>query len=212
MENAEGIGQAMEQQLAQAMETVRFEGERELRLAVQQAYLDIGKGMLDRALTRANFVTAGAGAIGTLYSGLLALAFKAEAGQTNLMSIAVLVPAILLGIAITLSAIYAARLGGAYFRGAILPQGDAPRLQEERLSLFLEWVTTGVELRAWALDTSVICLGLGVALMPLPYMRLSDRLIIGIAVAVALLVLAVLVQRVYTHSKTRNPPRYTEVA
>lgn len=148
MEDGEDARQAMDRQLVQAMETVRFEGEKELRLAVQQAYLDIGRGMLDRALTRANLVTGAAGAIGTLYSGLLALAFKTECDHANPISIAGLLPAVLLGAAITLSAMYAARLGGAYFKGPILQQGDAPSLQEERLSSFLAWVTTGVRLRA----------------------------------------------------------------
>lgn len=42
--------------------------------------------------------------------------------------------------------------------------------QEERLGDFLRWVDRGAMARAWALRYAVVCLGAGVALLPLPFL------------------------------------------
>lgn len=144
-----------------------------LRFAVQQAYLDVGKGVLDRSLARANFVTAAGGTIGTLYTGLLALVFASQEGHAASLPPSGLVPAVFLGLASALSATYVGFLKSGEVGISVLPKGSAPALQEERLISFLGWVAAGAIQRAWALRIAVICLGLGVALIPLPFLNLA---------------------------------------
>jgi hypothetical protein len=54
----------------------------------------------------------------------------------------------------------------------------------------MEWTFAGVLARSWALRTAVVCFGLGVALLPLPFVTIADGVTIPIAVVAALVVLA----------------------
>jgi hypothetical protein len=160
-----------------------------LRLAVQAAYLEVGKGVLDRAVKRAEFVTTAAGAIGTSYAGLLALVYSVSnnkaAARLPIWGIA---PGVFLGFAIMLSVFYVAFVRGGTTTGNYLPRATNADGQEERLLFFLGWVTKSVLERVWALRTAVVSLGVGVALTPLPFLTITDGYALGAIIIGAIIV------------------------
>lgn len=169
--------QALERwRLVESRRDVRVQVEDTLRAAVHGAYLDVAKTSLERSLKRANFVTAGAGAIATTYTGLLALVFSVSGQQPVPMPATGIGPPLFLGLALVLSVAYAAFLSESRRSGRHLPTNVSPALQERRLVIFVGWVTRTTLERAWALRLSILSLGIGVALMPLPFLDLPVRL------------------------------------
>lgn len=83
-------------------------------------------------------------------------------------------PAVFLGLSLVLSVFYAAYLSEVKRPGRYLPTGLGPALQEARMVTFVAWVAEGVLLRAWALRLSVLSLGIGVALTPVPFLDLTE--------------------------------------
>jgi hypothetical protein len=164
-----------------------------LRAAVQAAYLGVAQGQIDRSLKRAEFVTTAAGAIGTTYAGLLALAFSISAQQPHPFPARGLAPAVFLAVSFVMSVIYVAFLHRSTADLLLLPSGTDAGLQESRLTTFLKWVNLGLLRRTWALRTAVISLGAGVALLPLPFIKISSTwagVVIGIAAAAVVLWIA----------------------
>jgi hypothetical protein len=146
--------------------------EDKLREAVHAAYLEVAKGSLERSLSRANFVTAAAGAIATAYTGLLGLVYSGS-GARALPGHGVW-PAVFLGLAFVLSAFYVAYQRPGWRAGSFLPRGTGTQLEEERLALFVEWVGRRTNRNAWAIRTAVVSLGIGVALTPLVFLSLTE--------------------------------------
>ena len=154
-------------------ETLEQQNEQELRLAIQQAYLDVAKGSLDRALKRAEYIMTAASTIATAYTALLGLIyFTGKPAATgiltgNPLTLKAIVPVILLGLAICLSAFYVVPIfrenDGKYY----LADTTEPNLQEKRMVTFLAWVSSGVKNRSWALTVATMFLGLGVITLPI---------------------------------------------
>jgi hypothetical protein len=161
-----------------------------LREAVHSAYLEVAKGALDRSLQRANFLVAAAGAIATTYTGLLALVYSVSATKPNPLPVWGLFPAFFLGLSLVLGAFYAAFIRARTVQGHFIPTGTGAQIQERRLLFFIEWVMTSVNQRGWALRTSIISLGVGLVLIPLPFLEISSVLAWG-AAAIGLLVVGI---------------------
>ena len=163
--------------IARALEAARIDAaqaaEDASRQAVQAAYLEVGKGIIDRSLKRAEFVTAAAGSIGTIYSGLLALVYSSSADVPNPLPARGIVPALFLAAAFVFSAVYVSFLRRARRKGNLLPGGVGGAIEETRLISFITWATESAMQRAWALRTAVVSLGAGVALLPLAFVRLQ---------------------------------------
>ncbi len=199
-----------EQKLVAARLDGRVAAEDALRLAVQSAYLDVVRGALDRALTRANFVTAVAGAVGTSYAALLALVYSVSGNQLKPLPPTGIVPAVFLGLSFVLSAFYVAYIRPYTKPGHILPTGTGAYMQEDRLLFFIKWVNDGTMQRAWALRVSIVCLGIGVALMPLPFLERAGAItaiiigmgILGLTVAVIYELISYLLERIRGGSQT----------
>lgn len=149
--------------------------ENALRAAVHGAYLDVAKASLERSLQRATFVTGAAGTMATIYSGLLALVYSVSKEGAAPMPASGIGPAAFLGLSLVLSTVYVAFINRSFRDGRHLRSGlGSPLLQERRLATFLDWSIGGSYRRAWALRTSVLSLGVGVALTPLPFLELSE--------------------------------------
>jgi hypothetical protein len=120
---------AEEWKLTEARRDGRLAAEDALRAAVQSAYLDVAKGTLDRALKRAEFLTAAAGAIGTSYAALLGLVYSAGGDTPRPLPATGIGPALFLGLALVLSAFYVAYIRVSASTGRVLPAGhrDAGR-------------------------------------------------------------------------------------
>jgi chemotaxis protein histidine kinase CheA len=155
--------------------------------AVHGGYIAMAQSSLDRAVQRATYVTTAAGAITTLYTGVLALRFTS--GHPALPA-RCLIPALFVGAAVAFSTWYLAFLRGTTKLSELLPSGLGGGIAQTRLLDFMEWAFAGVLARAWSLRLSVISLALGLALLPIGFVTLSSDAILalgwgGVAVLVA---------------------------
>jgi hypothetical protein len=190
---------AEEWKLIEARRDGRMTAEDGLRAAIQSAYLDVAKGAVDRALKRAEFLSAAAIAIGTTYTGLLALVYSVGDNQPNPLPASGIGPALFLGVAFVLSTFYVAYVQAGFSNGSPLPAALSVELQEERLLFFMRWVRNSSFRRAWALRTAVASLGIGVVLIPLPFLQFDETLrwwLIGACAALLVIVLIHQLRRV----------------
>lgn len=180
-------------------EAARDAAEDALREAIQDAYLEVAKGAYARVFERGKFTVAAAGAIGTLYTGLLGLVYSASAGTTtgnvpNPLPPVGMAPAFFLGLSLMLSAFYVSFAYSRAETGFFLPTGTGPNMQEERMLTFIKWTASGARQRAWALRTSVVCLGIGLVLTPLPFLQVPETgmwMVVGTGVSILVLDLAI---------------------
>ena len=175
---------------AQKVVDARVDADRAAEVALVQsvhdAYLEVTKQSLDRSLKRSEVVTTTVGAISGTYTALLALVFSVATKQP--LESRALVPVLFLGCALLLASIYAAFLRRQTISRRLLLSGVGGMVAEERLRTFLDWTFAGVLQRAWALRASLVALGLGIALLPLPFVDVSNQTgaIMGTAAAVLL--------------------------
>jgi hypothetical protein len=144
-----------------------------LRKSVHDAYISVAQGSLERSLQRAIFLITASSAIVTLYAGALGLEFGTGKDKTLLPSRG-LIPAIFLGAAIALSAVYAAFLKSDTVDVSLIPTGIGGDIAEQRLGTFIFWTLSGVLNRSWALRGATIALGAGVATLPVAFLELSN--------------------------------------
>jgi hypothetical protein len=148
-----------------------WDNEYKLQQAVYNAYLEVAKGQLDRAGSSAEFVQKTAAAIATIYSSILGLSFVVTQGIKAPLPPTGIVPAFFLGLSIVLAAAFRAYISGP--DSILEPEGGAllPERQRVRRNTFIQWARTGPFARRYALQAAVISLGVGVCLLPLPYLR-----------------------------------------
>jgi hypothetical protein len=139
-----------------------------LRVELFKAYLDVAKGASERAKAAAQFVQTAASAVGTIYAGVLALAFKAEVPAVRLTPRA-LAAAVFLGLAIAGATWFLAFLTrGRPVAGPELT-GDFEGSQIARLNAFIQWSSELAVRRVSFLRAAVISLAVGIALLPVPF-------------------------------------------
>jgi hypothetical protein len=146
----------------------------QLVVAVHDAYLQVGRTVIERSLTRANIVLTGATAAVTAYTALLGLVYSASHGRSSPAT--ALLPVPYLGLAIALTAFYSGYLAPRGRRFHPLPVGSSRDVAEERLARFLSWVVGTTMARAWALRVATVSLGLGLALLPVGFIALHGVL------------------------------------
>jgi len=186
--------------------------------AVFQAYLDAAKAQIDRSITRGQAVFTAAGAIGTIYTGILGLAFSvSQAG--HFLPARGLIPAVFLGLAIACTSVYLAYIkvppgtpSGVpplrtflYSRqpsGQEEPEATQPSGQDklQRVSFlpsqrlldernaFIQWIEQEVIVRLPWLRAAVVSLALGVLFLPIAFVGLPD-LFVWLCGALGLLVI-----------------------
>jgi hypothetical protein len=156
--------------LKRTREDTALAADMSLLSAVHGAYVAVAQGSLDRALQRATYVTTAAGAIGTVYTGVLAARYTIS-HQAPARSI---LPAIFIGAAVAFSTWYMAFLRGHTREQHFLLSGAGGKIAETRLLSFMEWTFSGVLARAWSLRAAVISLALALALLPIGLVQLSS--------------------------------------
>ncbi len=172
--------------------------ESQIVASIVQGYIQVSQASLDRAVTRGTYMTTAAAAIATVYTTLLGAKFTSAAGGQQITP-AAFIPALFLGAAIVFSVAYIAFLKQAETSGDLLSvdgklyeglhdRTSAERL-DERLERFCNWTYGGVRDRNGFLHLSVYSLGVGVALLPIPFIRLSagqeiSVLVIGVVLLV----------------------------
>lgn len=158
-----------------------------LLASIQSAYIEVAKSSLDRSITRASNMTGLITAVSTAYTALLALVYGAGEKEVPLPGRA-LIPMCFFGFALVLAAFYVSFLRRKMKKRNLLPSGIGGTLADERLKTFLDWVFAGVLERAWALRTSIIAFGLGVALLPLPFTDASSDTTRNLTILAAVIV------------------------
>lgn len=141
--------------------------DRELTAAFYATIADVAKDSRTRSLEGAKYIQIAAGAIGTLYTGALALTFSATDAPLPIRGL--LTPTFL-GLSIVLSAVY---LGFISANSSKL-SGPAPSISLEhaaelRANYLVKWVNRSVRRRAWAMRSAVLALGFGLAFLPAPF-------------------------------------------
>lgn len=138
--------------------------------AYYQALLDIAKGAIDRSRSAAELVQKSAAAIGTLYVGILGVSFSVSNRHLPPRGLA---PAVFLGIAIILSTAYVAYLTPPE-EVELGPLSTSPpeRLQN-RLDNFYAVIDATVERKTPWLRAAVVALGVGVVLLPAPFVSIA---------------------------------------
>ena len=111
-----------------------------------------------------------AGAIGTLYTGVLALAFSVSDRPLPPRG---LVPAVLLGWAIVWATAYLAYLSKPRGVDQPEPTSDFAEGAMRRSITFIEWTTRGAWNRGYALQVSVVALAAALVFLPAPFISLD---------------------------------------
>ncbi len=191
--------------------------ENALDQAIQDAYIEVAKGDLERRTGRADLVQKAAAAIGSAYTGILALSFSLDKQQ--LLPAQGIVPTIFLGLAVCFSTAYIAFLRKPSPRneGAYTSTGIVPLDQVLRRNAFVNWATAGSWQRVYLLDASILCLGAGVIFLPSAYLALHGWIEIAFWVFVAICVVSIFFVIFYLHQtdslssagKQGTPPRNT---
>lgn len=174
-------------------EIARAKAEADVDLAVEQEYykavIEVAKGSIERVRASAQTVQSAAAAVGTIYTGVLALAFSAA--DAPLPSRA-LFAAVFLALAMALSTAYLAYLPDPPRETDEPPDGGPPRPARDgaggsdgesqaapveppqRLTnLFVEWTKGAALQRAPWLRASVVALAVAVVLLPAPFVTLE---------------------------------------
>jgi hypothetical protein len=156
--------------LKRAREDTALAADMTLLEAVHGSYLAVAQSSLDRAVQRATYVATAAGAIGTLYTAVLAARYTTS-HEAPARSV---IPALFIGAAVAFSVWYMAFLRGYTRNQQLLLSGTGGSVAETRLLDFMEWSFSGVLARAWSLRVSVISLALGLGLLPIGLVQLSS--------------------------------------
>jgi hypothetical protein len=155
-----------------------------LQQSFHENLAEIAKTSLERARSAAELVQKAAGAVVTIYTGLLALVFSVT---DNPLPARGTIPALFLGLAIALSTAYVGYLTRAKDTPGPRPHSSARLYQLRRTATFIIWVRQSVLNRAYWLRGSVISLGFGVLFLPLPFLNVPSGLTI-LGTVLALLV------------------------
>jgi hypothetical protein len=164
--------------------------------AVFNAYLDVAKGQIERATSRAEFIEKAAGTIATLYTGILAFTFNAELSKGKAFPAVGIAPTIFLGLSIVLAMFYLAYIMRPRRFKASTSSGLLPQHLIDERNNFISWASNSVLERAPWLQTAVLSLGFGVIFLPVVYLTaaISEAILwlfVGAGVLITLLHLAV---------------------
>lgn len=150
---------------------IDFQADADLYLLYQQALYDVAKGSVDRVRSAAEVVQKAAAAVGTIYAAALGLSFSAA--ERPLPAHA-LVPALFLGVSLASSTVYLAFLTPGDSLVEAHSSGVTRLGARQRLQFFLQWTNAIAQRRVTWLRASVVALSVGVAALPMPFVRISD--------------------------------------
>ena len=148
-----------------------YDADRAASTAFNGAMVDVAKAAIDRARGGADFVQKAATAVFALYTGALTLAFSVSDAPLPARGI---LPSLFLGMAIVLSSGYLAYLTRAESVPDPDPADGTPQAQLEYTRTFLSWIAGSVMNRSYFLRSAVVALGLGVVVLPAPFLALPS--------------------------------------
>jgi hypothetical protein len=149
-----------------ALHQAERNAELELNKAFHATVAEVAKGAIERSRDSAKYVQTAAAAIGTLYSGLLALVFSVTDNPLPLRGVWA---AMFLGLAVALSTAYLAYLTKPTAPAMYGGGSSLADLQFQRTGWLTRWINSTVLNRRWAIRASVLALAFGVAFVPAPF-------------------------------------------
>ena len=158
---------------------------------VYKSYLEVAKEGVDRSLQRADFVQKVAAAIGTAYTGILALSF-AVANNTAL-PVNGIAPTLFLGLSFFLAAVYVSYLTQPGTLQSERSGGTLRSSQDSRRNTFVLWTRRAFMKRRYFLQASVISLGIGILFLPSPYLKIGNLLWLLVVIGIILVFLIPLI-------------------
>lgn len=171
-----------------------------LAQAIQNGYIDVAKSEVERVMTRADFVQRMAAAISGVYVAVLALSYGLSETHDTRLPAQGLATTIFLGLAIFLATAYAAFITKP--KDIAAPKGgDLYTFQRERLNTYIKWTRRASIGRRHLLQAAVISLGVGVILLPIPYLNLPLVMVERIVVAGLVLVVLPLILSLFLKEK-----------
>ncbi len=135
------------------------------------AYIEVAKSQIERAIARAEFVQTAAGAIGGAYTAILAFSFAV--GTTEALPARGLLPTIFLGLAIVLAAGFLAYMSSPREVAEHTSKGTLDSRQRERRTTFINWTGAPIDPQSYLLQASVFSLAFGLAFLPAPYIKVN---------------------------------------
>lgn len=163
----------LERQAEIEEERAIWDNEYKLLQAAHNAYFEVAKGQVDRVAASAELVLKAASAIATIYTSVLGLSFVVNQQVTNVLPGRGLVPAMFLGLSIVLAIAFRAYITKPDPIQEPAADELIPVRQRKRRNTFILWARRGAMTHRYWLQTAVISLGVGVALLPMPYLHLS---------------------------------------
>jgi hypothetical protein len=141
--------------------------------AVQAAYIGAARDSINNAQARAQFVVTAAAAIGTLYTGLLGLVYGISSPGHALPERGIWA-GVFVGLAIVLATYYLAYLTRRPSGPPTHPSPEPRQDAIQRVHDFVAWSRDTVLARHFFLQCAVISLGVGVAVLPLAFITISN--------------------------------------
>jgi len=138
-------------------------------------YMESAKGSLERWQAAAQGTRNAAAAIGVIYTAVLGLAFSVD----NPLPPRGLLPALFLGTSIVMATAYEAfptrpkTSRGVFYPKEVDPHEDPLHVTRDYADFYASIVTDRVRRNRYALRVAVLCLGLGVAAIPLGFVSLG---------------------------------------
>jgi hypothetical protein len=138
------------------------------------AFVDVGKGSIERTRAAAEAIRNAAGAIGIIYTGVLGLAFSTD----KALPTRGLIPAVFLGLAIVFSTAFVAWLPRTVEDSEVDWPNDTDHVRVDlrnRTDMFLKWVREGTLRRRSYLRGAVLALGFAIAFLPVAFLSLGSK-------------------------------------
>lgn len=166
------------------------------QLAVHNAYLDVAKGQIDRAMDRAEFVQKAAGAIGAAYVAILGLSFGVSEGSDPL-PLRGGAPTVFLAMSIVMSTGYLSYL--THPGTTPPPKLTISNVENNRIrrNAFINWTHQAVLRRRYLLQASVWSLAFSLLFLPVAYLKIDDW-VVALLVLIAILITFVAPEQFWT--------------
>lgn len=149
-----------------------------LMQSVYDAYIEVAKGVIERTNASAELVQKAAASIATIYTGVLALSFVVDTTKGTALPARGMAAPLFLGFAIFLATGFRAYISNPPETHEETSSDSILEEQKIRRNTFIRWARSGPLAHRYWLQTAVISLGIGVVLLPLPYVKVDDSLVL----------------------------------
>jgi hypothetical protein len=175
--------------------------------AIHTGYIEVAKGSIDRSIQRADFLEKVSAAIASVYTGVLALSFAVDKGTP--LAVTGIIPAIFFGFSFFLSAVYISFVTQTPDVKMEKSDGTLTGSVESQRKSFILWNKATVMRRISFMQASIVSLGVGILLLPIPYLHFSDKtlwLLMGIGLGLIVLIPLVVFLVTKLAERKKAPP------